>query len=153
MPMSSRYERNDRGAVTVAFSRGLLASSSGGGGGGGGGVDNTADTATTIETTTTATMTSLPMPPGLGATERELERLVRSSPSSCILLQNYPQCVIQVIVLVVQANGTVLGSAVNCAVLALMDAGVAMGGGARERGRRRRRAGWIPTRRRTCLFI
>ena len=31
------------------------------------------------------------------------------------------------IVLVVQASKTVLGSAVNCAVLALLDAGVAMG--------------------------
>jgi hypothetical protein len=130
MPMSSRYERYDRGVVTVAFSRGLLALSSGGvgGGGGGGGVDNAADTATTIESTTmTATMKLLPMPPGLGATEGELERLVRSSLSSCILLENYPRCVIRVIVLVVQANGTVLCSAVNCAVLALLDAGVAMG--------------------------
>jgi ribonuclease PH len=35
--------------------------------------------------------------------------------------------VVRVIVLVVQANKTVLGSAVNCAVLALLDAGVAMG--------------------------
>ena len=76
------------GVVTVAFSRGLLALSSGGvgGGGGGGGVDNAADTATTIESTTmTATMKLLPMPPGLGATEGELERLVRSSLSSCFI--------------------------------------------------------------------
>jgi hypothetical protein len=60
------------GVVTVAFSRDLLALNSGGvgGGGGGGGVDNTADTAMTIEsTTTTATMKSLPMPLGLGATD------------------------------------------------------------------------------------
>ena len=91
-------------------------------------MDNAADTATTIESTTmTATMKLLPMPPGLGATEGELERLVRSSLSSCILLENYPRCVIRVIVLVVQASKTVLGSAVNCAVLALLDAGVAMG--------------------------
>jgi ribonuclease PH len=87
-----------------------------------------------IKTTTTATMKLLPMPPGLGATEGELERLVCSSLSSCILLENYLRCVIQVIVLVVQANGTVLGSAVNCAVLALLDAGVAMGGGTHDDG-------------------
>ena len=88
MPMSSRYERYDRGVVTVAFSRGLLALSLGGvgGGGGGGGVNNAANTATTIESrTTTATMKSLPMPTGLGATEGELERLVRSSLSSCFI--------------------------------------------------------------------
>jgi ribonuclease PH len=43
-------------------------------------------------------------------------------------LERYPRCVIQVLIQIVQADGCVLGSAVNCAVLALMDAGVAMGG-------------------------
>ncbi len=86
--MSSRYERYDRGVVAVAFLRGLLTLSSGGVGGvgGGSGVDNAANTATTIKsTTTTAMMKSLPMPTGLGATEGELERLVRSSLSSCFI--------------------------------------------------------------------
>jgi len=70
----------------------------------------------------------VPPPPGLGATERELEYYLRDALSSCILLERYPRCVIQVVIQIVQADGCVLGSAVNCAVLALMDAGVAMGG-------------------------
>jgi len=78
--------------------------------------------------TTNKTTAALPMPPGLGATERELERFVRDSLSSCILLENYPRCVIQVTLQVVQADGSVLGGALNCAVLALLDAGIAMVG-------------------------
>ena len=75
-------------------------------------------------------MKALPIspPPGLGATERELEYFLRDALSSCILLERYPRCVIQVVIQIVQADGSVLGSAVNCAVLALMDAGVAMRG-------------------------
>ena len=70
----------------------------------------------------------LPHPPGIGATEREMEYFIRDALSSCILLERYPRCVIQVVLQIVQADGSVLGSAVNCAVLALMDAGVAMRG-------------------------
>ena len=44
------------------------------------------------------------------------------------MLERYPRCVIQVVVQIVQADGSVLGTAVNCAVMALMDAGVAMSG-------------------------
>lgn len=134
MPRNARHERCDRGVVSVAFSRGLLASSSGGGvgvgdgGGGGGGASGADATADDAAAATIKTTTALPMPPGLGATERELERFVRDSLSSCILLENYPRCVIQVIVQVVQADGSVLGGALNCAVLALLDAGIAMAG-------------------------
>merc|ERR1712160_30920 len=71
---------------------------------------------------------SVPPPPGLGASERELEYYLRDALSSCILLERYPRCVIQVLIQIIQADGCVLGSAVKCAVLALMDAGVAMGG-------------------------
>ena len=70
----------------------------------------------------------VPPPPGLGATERELEYFLRDALSSCIMLERYPRCVIQVVIQIVQADGAVLGSAVNCAALALMDAGVAMRG-------------------------
>lgn len=70
----------------------------------------------------------VPPPPGLGATERELEYFLRDALSSCIMLERYPRCVIQVVITIVQADGAVLGSSVNCAALALMDAGVAMRG-------------------------
>jgi ribonuclease PH len=44
------------------------------------------------------------------------------------MLERYPRCVIQVVVQIVMADGSVIGTAVNCAVMALMDAGVAMRG-------------------------
>jgi ribonuclease PH len=69
-----------------------------------------------------------PMPFGCGASERELESFVRDALSCCIMLERYPRCVVQVVVQIVQADGSVLGTAVNCAVMALMDAGVAMKG-------------------------
>jgi ribonuclease PH len=67
-----------------------------------------------------------PMPPGLGATEREMEKFVHDALLTCILVDHYPRCVIQIVIQIVQADGSVLGSAVNCAILALLDAGVAM---------------------------
>ena len=67
-----------------------------------------------------------PLPSGGGATERELESFVGDALSSCIMLQRYPRCVIQVVIQIVQADGSVPGVALNCAVLALMDASVAM---------------------------
>ncbi|KAL7535165.1 hypothetical protein ACHAXR_006315 [Thalassiosira sp. AJA248-18] len=97
-PRISRWEKYDKGVVSVAFSRGLMANNTTSSGGGGGG------------------------------SERELEYFLRDALSSCILLERYPRCVIQVVVQIVQADGSVLGTAVNCAVMALMDAGVAMGG-------------------------
>lgn len=77
-----------------------------------------------------STMTSLPvpLPSGGGATERELEYFLRDALSSCIMLERYPRCVIQIVIQIVQADGSVLGTAVNCAVMALMDAGITMRG-------------------------
>lgn len=69
-----------------------------------------------------------PLPPGGGATERELEYFLADALSSCIMLERYPRCVIQVVVQVIQADGGVLGTAANCAVMALMDACVAIRG-------------------------
>jgi ribonuclease PH len=90
--------------------------------------DNNIDN--TINSTNNSTMTSLPvpLPSGGGATERELEYFLRDALSSCIMLERYPRCVIQVVIQIVQADGSVLGTAVNCAVMALMDAGIAMRG-------------------------
>lgn len=131
MPRNSRYERYDKCALSVAFSRGLT-SSIGVGGVGGGGVDvEDVDATATVSSSSSNKNKNaklLPLPPGLGATERELERFVKDALTHCIVLENYPRCVIQVIVQVVQADGSVLGSAVNCALLALLDAGVAMRG-------------------------
>eukprot|EP00571_Detonula_confervacea_P016562 CAMPEP_0172310456 /NCGR_PEP_ID=MMETSP1058-20130122/11494_1 /TAXON_ID=83371 /ORGANISM="Detonula confervacea, Strain CCMP 353" /LENGTH=309 /DNA_ID=CAMNT_0013023263 /DNA_START=52 /DNA_END=978 /DNA_ORIENTATION=- len=135
-PRISRWEKYDTGVVSVAFSRGLMANSGGGGSASASNNDAVAGDNDMTMTTTTANNTlqshmksvPVPPPPGLGATERELEYFLRDALSSCILLEKYPRCVIQVVIQVVQADGSVLGSAVNCAVLALMDAGVAMRG-------------------------
>ncbi|KAL7474271.1 hypothetical protein ACHAW6_000251 [Cyclotella cf. meneghiniana] len=69
---------------------------------------------------------AIPLPSGGGATEREFEHFLCNALASCIMLERYPHCVIQVVVRILQADGSVLGTALNCAVLALMDAGVAM---------------------------
>ena len=137
-PMSPRmykFEKYDKGVVSVAFSRGLMVHS----GSTGGSIDNI-DMETTNNNltnqnniqnqTSTTVMKSVPIPPppGLGSTERELEYIVRDTLSSCILLDRYPRCVIQVVLQIVQADGCVLGSAINCALLALMDCGIAMWG-------------------------
>jgi len=128
------------GVISVVFSRGLTASMAG---------TTSATTATAAVTTLTNTANDSgetstaadghsqqqhnnntiihhPMPPGLGATEREMEKFVHDALSACILLDHYPRCVIQVVIQIVQADGSVLGSAVNCAILALLDAGIAM---------------------------
>ena len=137
-PRMYKFEKYDKGVVSVAFSRGLMVHS---GSTGGGGADNNIDLDTTNnptnqnnnqinQTSTSSTMKTVPIPPppGLGSTERELEYIVRDTLSSCILLDRYPRCVIQVVLQIVQADGCVLGSAINCALLALMDCGIAMWG-------------------------
>jgi len=78
----------DRGVVSVAYSRGLL--SSGGGGEEGGEEDADVTNATTTK--------SFPLPPGLDAIKREWERIVKDLLSSFVLLENYPRCVMQIIV-------------------------------------------------------
>ena len=142
-PRNSRWEKYDGGVVSVAFSRGLMSSGGGAAAASGasmtenldgvaaadvGNTDNNPPPATTTASSSIMKSVPLPPPPGLGATERELEYFVRDALSSCILLDRYPRCVIQVVLQIVAADGSVLGTAVNCAVLALMDAGVAMGG-------------------------
>ncbi len=78
----------DRGIVSVAYSRGLLLS--------GGECEEGGEEDANV---TNATMTkSFPLPPGLDTIERELERIVKDSLSFFVLLENYPRCMIQVIV-------------------------------------------------------
>ncbi|KAL7551362.1 hypothetical protein ACHAWF_014553 [Thalassiosira exigua] len=141
-PRSYKWERWDRGVVSVAFSRGLMAGGSGASGAGsgpsvddGGGADGERGSAapappSSATTKSKSTMTSVPVapPPGLGATERELEAFLRDALSHCIMLERYPRCVVQIVVQVVQSDGGAAGCALNCAALALMDAGVAMRG-------------------------
>lgn len=102
--------------VSVVFKHGTKGGAGGGGtttatttgrGGGGGG-------------TTTA------LPPGYGATERELERFIADAVSSCVLLSAYPRAIIEIVIQVIKADGSILGTALNTAVLALLDAGVVM---------------------------
>jgi len=136
-PMSPRmykFEKYDKGVVSVAFSRGLMVHSGSTGGGSTDNIDmDTTNNSTNQnnnqnQTSTTMKTVPIPPPPGLGSTERELEYIVRDTLSSCILLDRYPRCVIQVVLQIVQADGCVLGSAINCALLALMDCGIAMWG-------------------------
>ena len=78
----------DHGVVSVAYSRGLL--SSGGGGEEGGKEDADVTNATTTK--------SFPLPPILDAIKCELERIVKDSLSSFVLFENYPRCMMQIIV-------------------------------------------------------
>lgn len=132
-PRIPNRERYDRGIVSVAFSKGLVMMSNAAAGGGnssGGSADLQIDDKKDNVANKSANMTSIavPLPSGGGATERELEYFLRDALSSCIMLERYPRCVIQVVIQIVQADGSVLGTAVNCAVMALMDAGIAMRG-------------------------
>ena len=102
----------DRGVVSVAYSRGLLSS----GGGGKEGGEEIAPTASGTGRDRTR----------IGAHREGLALLL-------VLLENYPQMHDADHCEVVQADGSVLGSAINCAVLALLDTGVAK---FRRRGRR-----------------
>ena len=136
-PRVSRWERYDRGTVSVAFSRGLMAHHSAAGASSmsssappsdGDGPSPSASGGEDAPGERRMKSLPVPLPPGLGATERELEHFLRDALSSCIMLERYPRCVVQVVVQIVQADGGVLGAAVNCAVMALMDAGLAMRG-------------------------
>jgi len=126
-PRIPNRERYDRGVVSVAFSKGLVMMSNAAASGGGN--SSTVQNESSGDVSNNS-MTSLPvpLPSGGGATERELEYFVRDALSSCIMLERYPRCVIQVVIQIVQSDGSVLGTAVNCAVMALMDAGIAMRG-------------------------
>ena len=126
-PRIPNRERYDKGIVSVAFSKGTLMMSTGGGNSNG---DVLQDESGKFDENNKSAMKSLPvqLPSGGGATERELEYFLRDALSSCIMLERYPRCVIQVVIQIVQADGSVLGTAVNCAIMALMDAGIAMRG-------------------------
>jgi ribonuclease PH len=64
--------------------------------------------------------------PGYGTNERELERFIGDALQGCIDTRSYPRTIIEVVIQVMSADGSVLSSAINAAVLALMDAGVRM---------------------------
>eukprot|EP00566_Odontella_aurita_P017073 CAMPEP_0113578052 /NCGR_PEP_ID=MMETSP0015_2-20120614/29243_1 /TAXON_ID=2838 /ORGANISM="Odontella" /LENGTH=269 /DNA_ID=CAMNT_0000481767 /DNA_START=14 /DNA_END=826 /DNA_ORIENTATION=- /assembly_acc=CAM_ASM_000160 len=107
-PRAASREDPNGAVVTVVWKHGAGTARKGGGGGekGGGGSAH----------------------PGYGATERELERFVGDALASCVRLERYPRSVIEVVVQVIRADGSVLGTAVNAAVMALLDAGIEMNG-------------------------
>jgi len=72
-------------------------------------------------------VSDLGLPPGYGASVRELERFVGDSLAACVAVEEYPRTVIEIVVQVIKADGSLVGTALNAAVLALMDAGVLMG--------------------------
>lgn len=63
---------------------------------------------------------------GYGANERELERFIGESVSNCIIKENYPRSVIEIVIQVIKSDGSVLSSCVNATAIALMDAGIPM---------------------------
>lgn len=63
----------------------------------------------------------------LGSTyEREWEDLMQKVLSEAIITEAYPRSVIQVVIQIMAADGSVLATAVNAAVSALLDAGIEM---------------------------
>ena len=63
-----------------------------------------------------------------GATEREVERFLADALAATIRTDAYPRTVIEVVVQLLKSDGSAVGTALNAAVLALMDAGVEMVG-------------------------
>jgi exosome complex component RRP46 len=61
-----------------------------------------------------------------GAKPSELEKIIGNSLETCILLEEYPRTIIEVVLQVLQADGSVLSVAMNAAVLACLDAGISM---------------------------
>jgi len=66
------------------------------------------------------------LPPGYGSSVRELERFVGDSLAVCVAVEEYPRTVIEIVIQVINADGSLVGTALNATVLALMDAGVLM---------------------------
>jgi len=64
--------------------------------------------------------------PGYGANERELERFIGDSLMACIAIDQYPRTVIEVVIQVIKADGSLVATALNAATLALLDAGIQM---------------------------
>lgn len=61
-----------------------------------------------------------------GMKDTEIEILLANILSSCILLEEYPRSIIEVVIQVLQSDGSVLSVAMNAAVLACIDAGISM---------------------------
>lgn len=59
-------------------------------------------------------------------TEREMEKFIGEALSACVCLEMYPRCVIEIVIQVMKADGSVIGTALNAAVVALLDAGIQM---------------------------
>lgn len=64
--------------------------------------------------------------PSYGANERELERFIGDALMHCIAVDQYPRTVIEVVIQVLKADGSLVSNSLNGALLALMDAGIQM---------------------------
>mmetsp|Transcript_4991 Transcript_4991/g.6449 ORF Transcript_4991/g.6449 Transcript_4991/m.6449 type:complete len:245 (+) Transcript_4991:225-959(+) len=99
-PKIPSKERSNEAMICVVFKHGTTKASS---------ADNTS----------TAVM-------GYGATERELERFIADALISCVAVDKYARTVIEVVIQVITADGSLVSTALNAAGLALMDAGIEM---------------------------
>jgi len=75
---------------------------------------------------TSTDVSDLGLPPGYGSSVRELERFVGDSLAVCVAVAEYPRTVIEIVIQVINADGSLVGTALNATVLALMDAGLLM---------------------------
>lgn len=57
---------------------------------------------------------------------QEMEFFVANALSACIMTEQYPRTIIEVVVEVLKGDGSILATTVNASVLALMDAGIMM---------------------------
>lgn len=57
---------------------------------------------------------------------REMEFFIANALGACVITEQYPRTMIEVVVEVLKGDGSILGTTVNAAVLALMDAGIMM---------------------------
>lgn len=63
-----------------------------------------------------------------GATEREVERFLADAIAATVRTEAYPRTAIEVVVQIIKSDGSAVGTALNAAALALLDAGVEMVG-------------------------
>ena len=112
-PRISSQEHSDQVVVSVIFKSGQFNTT-------------TTSTVTTTDPATANNVTNSNNNTGIVLVEREWEQFLTSVLSACIDTKMYARTVVEVVLQVIQDDGSVLAAALHAAVAALMDAGVAM---------------------------
>lgn len=82
------------------------------------GVNSSSGTTNAGDTSSTST--------SLLCSDREVENIIGESLGACIDLDAYPRSIIEIVVHVIKADGGVVATAINTAVVAVLDAGIKM---------------------------